>query len=117
MNPRTIVVLEGDQTGQELLEAAVRVLQPDVLGLEREEFQRSASSLASRATARKEPSSRGSSSASREHSALCEGLPERGRARESRMLGRASGFRPYRASAQGGKSAAQPHLPRGSNVP
>ena len=36
MNPRTIVVLEGDQTGQELLEAAVRVLQPDVLGLELE---------------------------------------------------------------------------------
>ena len=34
MDPRTIVVLEGDQTGQELLEAAVRVLQPDVLGIE-----------------------------------------------------------------------------------
>src|SRR6186997_2735658 len=36
MNARTIVVLEGDQTGQELLEAAVRVLQPDGLGLELE---------------------------------------------------------------------------------
>src|SRR6188472_1072831 len=36
MKARTIVVLEGDQTGQELLEAAVRVLQPDVLGLELE---------------------------------------------------------------------------------
>ncbi len=36
MNARTIVVLEGDQTGQELLEAAVRVLQQDVLGLELE---------------------------------------------------------------------------------
>lgn len=34
MDTRTIVVLEGDQTGQELLEAAVRVLQPDVLGFE-----------------------------------------------------------------------------------
>jgi isocitrate/isopropylmalate dehydrogenase len=34
MDARTIVVLEGDQTGQELLEAALRVLQPDVLGLE-----------------------------------------------------------------------------------
>jgi isocitrate/isopropylmalate dehydrogenase len=34
MDARTIVVLEGDQTGQELLEAAVRVLQPDVLGIE-----------------------------------------------------------------------------------
>jgi isocitrate dehydrogenase (NAD+) len=34
MDAHTIVVLEGDQTGQELLEAAVRVLQPEVLGLE-----------------------------------------------------------------------------------
>ena len=30
----TIVVLEGDQTGQELLEEALRVLTPDVIGLE-----------------------------------------------------------------------------------
>jgi isocitrate/isopropylmalate dehydrogenase len=30
----TIVVLEGDQTGQELLEEALRVLSPDVIGLE-----------------------------------------------------------------------------------
>jgi isocitrate dehydrogenase (NAD+) len=28
-----IVVLEGDETGQELLEQAVRVLDPEVLGL------------------------------------------------------------------------------------
>jgi isocitrate dehydrogenase (NAD+) len=34
MDSRTIVVLEGDQTGQELLEAAVRVLAPDVIGIE-----------------------------------------------------------------------------------
>jgi len=34
MDSRTIVVLEGDQTGQELLEAAVRVLASDVIGLE-----------------------------------------------------------------------------------
>ena len=34
MDVHTIVVLEGDQTGQELLEASVRVLQPDVVGLE-----------------------------------------------------------------------------------
>ncbi|MGE5691881.1 MAG: isocitrate/isopropylmalate family dehydrogenase [Pseudomonadota bacterium] len=34
MDPRTIVVLEGDQTGQELLEEALRVLAPDVTGLE-----------------------------------------------------------------------------------
>src|SRR5437868_9026557 len=34
MNPRAIVVLEGDETGQELLEEALRVLQPDVIGIE-----------------------------------------------------------------------------------
>src|SRR5437667_4153692 len=34
MDPRTIVVLDGDETGQELLEEALRVLQPDVTGLE-----------------------------------------------------------------------------------
>ena len=34
MTARTIVVLEGDQTGQELLEESVRVLQPDVIGFE-----------------------------------------------------------------------------------
>ena len=32
----TIVVLEGDETGQELLEEALRVLEPDVVGLELE---------------------------------------------------------------------------------
>jgi isocitrate/isopropylmalate dehydrogenase len=32
----TIVVLEGDETGQELLEEALRVLAPDVIGLELE---------------------------------------------------------------------------------
>ena len=31
---QTIVVLEGDQTGQELLEEAVRVLAPDVIGVQ-----------------------------------------------------------------------------------
>ena len=29
-----IVVLEGDETGQELLEEALRVLEPDVIGIE-----------------------------------------------------------------------------------
>src|SRR5919108_6137389 len=33
---RTIVVLEGDQTGQELLDEALRVLAPDVIGVELE---------------------------------------------------------------------------------
>jgi isocitrate dehydrogenase (NAD+) len=32
--PLKIVILEGDETGQELLEQAVRVLDPDVAGLE-----------------------------------------------------------------------------------
>jgi isocitrate dehydrogenase (NAD+) len=34
MAKRTIVVLEGDETGQELLEQALRVLVPDVIGVE-----------------------------------------------------------------------------------
>ncbi|HEX8122509.1 MAG TPA: isocitrate/isopropylmalate family dehydrogenase [Solirubrobacteraceae bacterium] len=33
MEPFTITVLEGDETGQELLEQSLRVLDPDVLGL------------------------------------------------------------------------------------
>ncbi len=36
MRTSTIVVLEGDETGQELLEEALRVLAPDVVGLELE---------------------------------------------------------------------------------
>ena len=34
MDGSTIVVLEGDETGQELLEEALRVLAPDVIGIE-----------------------------------------------------------------------------------
>ena len=34
MAPIRIVALEGDQTGQELLEQALRVLDPDLLGLQ-----------------------------------------------------------------------------------
>src|SRR5438034_890311 len=34
MAAKTIVVLEGDETGQELLEEALRVLAPDVIGLQ-----------------------------------------------------------------------------------
>jgi isocitrate dehydrogenase (NAD+) len=34
MDARTIVIMGGDQTGQELLQAALRVLQPDVIGVE-----------------------------------------------------------------------------------
>jgi len=47
MNARTIVVLEGDETGQELLEEALRVLAADVIGVELE-FPRFDLSLASR---------------------------------------------------------------------
>ena len=36
MDADTIVVLEGDETGQELLEEALRVLAPDVIGVELE---------------------------------------------------------------------------------
>jgi len=34
VDTRTIVVLEGDETGQELLEESLRVLAPDVIGIE-----------------------------------------------------------------------------------
>ena len=47
MDGRTIVVLDGDQTGQELLEEALRVLAPDVIGFEFE-FPRFDLSLNSR---------------------------------------------------------------------
>jgi isocitrate/isopropylmalate dehydrogenase len=36
VDTRTIIVLEGDETGQELLEESLRVLAPDVIGLELE---------------------------------------------------------------------------------
>jgi isocitrate/isopropylmalate dehydrogenase len=47
MHATTIVVLEGDETGQELLEEALRVLAPDVTGIDLE-FARFDLSLASR---------------------------------------------------------------------
>jgi isocitrate dehydrogenase (NAD+) len=47
MAAKTIVVLEGDETGQELLEEALRVLPPDTIGLELE-FSRFDLSLGSR---------------------------------------------------------------------
>jgi isocitrate dehydrogenase (NAD+) len=51
--PRRIVVLEGDETGQELLEQALRVLAPEVIGLELE-LPRYDLSLASRRASRNE---------------------------------------------------------------
>jgi isocitrate dehydrogenase (NAD+) len=51
VDSKTIVVLEGDQTGQELLEEALRVLTPDVIGLELE-FRRFDLSLESRRATR-----------------------------------------------------------------
>ena len=47
MDAKAIVVVEGDETGQELLEESLRVLQPDVIGLELE-FPRFDLSLESR---------------------------------------------------------------------
>jgi isocitrate/isopropylmalate dehydrogenase len=47
VDAKTIVVLEGDETGQELLEEALRVLAPDITGLELE-FPRYDLSLESR---------------------------------------------------------------------
>jgi isocitrate dehydrogenase (NAD+) len=47
VNAKTIVVLEGDQTGQELLEESLRVLATDVIGIELE-FPRFDLSLESR---------------------------------------------------------------------
>ncbi|HST24431.1 MAG TPA: isocitrate/isopropylmalate family dehydrogenase [Gaiellaceae bacterium] len=51
MNANTIVVLEGDETGQELLEESLRVLAPEVVGLELS-FQRFDLSLESRRATR-----------------------------------------------------------------
>ena len=53
MEAKTIVVLEGDETGQELLEEALRVLTPDVTGRELR-FDRFDLSLASRRATRNE---------------------------------------------------------------
>jgi len=53
MEAKTIVVLEGDETGQELLEEALRVLAPDVTGRELR-FDRFDLSLASRRATRNE---------------------------------------------------------------
>jgi isocitrate dehydrogenase (NAD+) len=53
MAPLRIVVLEGDQTGQELLEQALRVLDPEVTGVE-VELERHDLSLAARRATRNE---------------------------------------------------------------
>ena len=51
MDTKRIVVLEGDQTGEELLDEALRVLAPDVIGIELE-FSRFDLSLESRRATR-----------------------------------------------------------------
>jgi isocitrate dehydrogenase (NAD+) len=53
VDAKTIVVLEGDETGQELLEEALRVLSPDVTGIELD-FPRFDLSLESRRTTKNE---------------------------------------------------------------
>jgi isocitrate/isopropylmalate dehydrogenase len=50
MTPIRVVVLEGDQTGEELLEQALQLLDPDVLGLEIELLRFDLSLAARRAT-------------------------------------------------------------------
>ncbi|MHB8059426.1 MAG: isocitrate/isopropylmalate family dehydrogenase, partial [Gaiellaceae bacterium] len=47
MQKRSLAVLEGDETGQELLEQTLRLLTPDVIGFELE-LQRFDLSLANR---------------------------------------------------------------------
>ena len=52
MDAKTIIVLEGDETGQELLEEALRVLAPEATGLELD-FPRFDLSLGSRQATKK----------------------------------------------------------------
>ena len=52
-NARTIVVMHGDQTGEELLQEALRVLAPPVIGMELD-FQHFDLSLANRRATRNE---------------------------------------------------------------
>ena len=52
-NARTIVVMHGDQTGEELLQEALRVLVPDVIGLDLD-FQHFDLSLANRRATKNE---------------------------------------------------------------
>ena len=54
MDGQTIVVLDGDQTGQELLDEALRVLAPDVTGIPFE-FPRFDLSLESRRATQNPP--------------------------------------------------------------
>ena len=53
MRDDTVIVLEGDQTGQELLEESLRVLAPDVIGIELD-FPRFDLSLETRRATRNE---------------------------------------------------------------
>ncbi|MDQ3387712.1 MAG: isocitrate/isopropylmalate family dehydrogenase, partial [Actinomycetota bacterium] len=53
MDKKTIIVMEGDQTGQELLEEALRVLDPAVTGLDLD-FKRYDLSLENRQTTENE---------------------------------------------------------------
>lgn len=48
MDKRTIVILEGDETGQELLDESLRTLQPDVIGTDELAFERFDLSLENR---------------------------------------------------------------------
>ena len=89
-----IVVLEGDQTGQELLEAALRVLAPDVIGLEIE-LDRFDLSLENRRRTRNKVCTEAARAMMR------------GRA-EGRRVGWASGSRPRRSPQRAPTTSAVP---------
>jgi isocitrate/isopropylmalate dehydrogenase len=118
---QTIVVLEGDQTGQELLEEALRVLQPDVIGVELG-FVRFDLSLEGRRSTRKWRRSRGAG-AIREHWVRPEGSDrDAGRRRRRRLAqpdpprgDRRQGDRANRAQDPGRRTPRRrprPHLRR-----
>ena len=92
-DPLRITVLEGDQTGQELLEQALRVLDPEVLGLELDLERFDLSLETRRATSQRDR--------------------PRGRARDARAAG--FGLKAATITPEGARRRrlAQPHPPRG----
>ena len=84
VDAKTIVVLEGDETGQELLEESLRVLAPDVIGLELE-FPRFDLSLESRRRDRERGRPRGGARDPRARPRPEGGDDHAGRARRRRL--------------------------------
>ena len=106
MELKTIVVLEGDQTGQELLEESLRVLAPDVIGLEID-LPRFDLSLEHGAARPRTPVVHEAAAAIREHGLGPEGGDGHARGARRRRLAepdpargdRRQGDRPHRAGA------------------